>query len=133
MTYGGGCHCGAVRWEADGEPEHSALCYCADCRRCAGAYAVGWALFPRDALRVTGDLRSYASSPDVTRQFCGRCGTGLFFVNETVFPGKIDVQSATLDDPDMLPPQARIQMAEAPVWESGVAHLPRFERFQGMD
>jgi hypothetical protein len=76
---------------------------------------------------------SYASSADATRQFCGTCGTGLFFLNETIFPGQIDIQSATLDDPDALPPQACIQMADAPGWATRVSDLPRFERFPGME
>jgi hypothetical protein len=25
------------------------------------------------------------------RQFCGTCGTGLFYVNEAIFPGQIDI------------------------------------------
>ena len=133
MTYTGGCNCGAIRYAAEGEPAHHALCHCTDCRRAAGAPMVGWALFPRDKVAITGTPVDYASSPDVTRQFCGTCGTGLFFLNETVFPGQVDIQSGTLDDPDALPPQACIQMADAPNWASGVAGLPQFARFPGVN
>ena len=132
MTITGGCMCGAIRYEAAGAPEHNALCHCADCRRAAGAPMVGWALFPRDKVTITGEPRSYNSSGDVERQFCGTCGTGLFFVSESVFPGKIDIQTATFDDPDALAPQACIQMAEAPVWLATMPELPRFERYPGM-
>jgi len=132
-TYTGRCHCGAISYEATGEPAHHALCYCTDCRRSAGATMVGWALFPRDKVRITGQPVSYASSTDATRQFCGTCGTGLFFLNEVIFPGQVDIQSATLDDPDALPPQACIQTADAPGWVAGVAELPQFARFPRMD
>lgn len=129
MTVTGGCHCGAVRYAAEGEPAHHALCHCDDCRRCAGAPMVGWALFPKEAVTVTGTPVDYRSSEGTTRQFCGTCGSGLFFLNEAVFPGQIDIQSGTFDDPNALAPQACIQTADAPDWIEGMASLPRFERF----
>jgi hypothetical protein len=42
MAITGGCHCGAVRYEAEGEALTHALCHCKDCRRHAGAPMVGW-------------------------------------------------------------------------------------------
>jgi len=38
----GGCHCGAIRYQAEGEALVHALCHCTDCRRHAGAPMVGW-------------------------------------------------------------------------------------------
>jgi hypothetical protein len=131
MTVTGGCRCGAVRYEADGEPEHSALCGCEECRRSSGAFLTGWALFPRDRVTVTGTPASHNSSGDVERHFCATCGTGLFFLSETAFPGKIDIQTASLDDPEALPPQACIQMADAPRWMEGLDALPKFARYPG--
>ena len=128
----GGCMCGAIRYEVNGEPEHHALCHCTDCRRAAGAPVIGWAMFRQDQVTITGTPVDYNSSGDVLRQFCGTCGTGLFFYSESVFPGKVDIQSATFDDPDALAPTTRIQMADAPKWLAGVGDLPKFDRFPGM-
>jgi len=58
-------------------------------------------------------------------------GTGLFYYSESVFPGKVDIQSATFDDPDASPPGAHIQVAEAPRWAADAHALPKFERFPG--
>jgi hypothetical protein len=33
MTITGGCHCGAIRYEAEGQALTHALCHCTDCRR----------------------------------------------------------------------------------------------------
>ena len=58
-------------------------------------------------------------------------GTGLFYTNEAIFPGLIDVQTATLDDPDALPPTVQVQTAERIGWVRGLNEIPAFERFPG--
>ena len=35
-VYSGGCLCGAVRYEAQGEPLYAGHCYCEDCRKASG-------------------------------------------------------------------------------------------------
>jgi hypothetical protein len=126
----GGCHCGAVRYEVEGAPEHHCLCFCSDCRRHAGAPMVGWALFPNERFRIVqGSPRTYASSEHALRHFCADCGTSLFYTNEQIFPSQTDIQTGTLDDPNALGPQARIQLADAPEWARHVDSLPGFERY----
>ena len=127
----GQCHCGAIRYSMPTTVVHHALCHCQDCRRHAGAPIVGWALVGLNELEVTGTPKIYASSDHGRRHFCGDCGTSLFYTSEAVFPGQIDVQSATLDDPDLIPAQAQIQTAERIRWMDGLADLPAFERYPG--
>lgn len=126
----GHCHCGAIRYEVSGEPLHHALCHCNDCRRHAGAQMVGWAMFPGDALKViSGEARVYESSEHGRRHFCADCGTGLFYFNDQMLPGVVDIQSGTLDDPDALPAQAHIQVVERVSWMKEAHALPEFERY----
>lgn len=125
----GKCHCGAIRYETEGEPIYSALCHCGDCQASTGAPMVGWALFAQDKVRISGDPVSFQSSDAATRQFCGTCGTGLFYLNPTVFPGSIDIQTSTLDDPAAFPPQVHVQYAEAAPWMADVHALPKFDRY----
>lgn len=134
MTTAGQCHCGAIRYEMSGEAMHHTLCHCGDCRRNAGAPMVGWAGYPADALNVTqGEAKVYRSSKNARRHFCGQCGSGLFYYNEEVLPGLVDVQTATLDDPDALPAQAHIQTSERIAWMKDAHTLPEFERYPPMD
>ena len=109
----GGCHCGAIRYQAEGEAITHALCHCTDCRRHAGAPMIGWTMYAQDAVKVTkGTPKVYASSEHGRRHFCADCGTGLFYVNTQMLPGIIDIQSATFDDPDAVPATLHIQTAE---------------------
>jgi len=127
----GGCHCGAIRYEATGSAIHHALCHCTDCRKSAGAPAVAWALMDVDHVMITGEPAWYASSEHARRGFCSQCGTGLFYTNDVIFPGKIDIQSATLDDPDAIPLQGQIQTAERIGWMADMDQLPSFDRYPG--
>ncbi|HEX7875554.1 MAG TPA: GFA family protein [Sphingobium sp.] len=125
----GRCQCGAIHYEAQGEPVYSALCHCSDCRKSAGAPMVGWALFPEGKVAVTGEPQRYQSSENVTRHFCGTCGTGLFYANQASFPGMIDIQTATLDDQSAFPPATHVQWAEAAPWMAEAHSLPKFDRY----
>ncbi|AEG48350.1 glutathione-dependent formaldehyde-activating GFA [Sphingobium chlorophenolicum L-1] len=124
----GRCRCGAIHYEAVGEPFFSALCHCADCRKSAGAPMVGWAMFPEGRLKVTGDPVRYQSSGDVVRDFCGTCGSGLFWRNTASYPGMVDIQTATLDDEAALPPAVHVHYVEALPWMGKVHELPKFDR-----
>jgi hypothetical protein len=127
----GQCHCGAVHYEMPVETIHKAICHCSDCRRHAGAPMVAWGLVNRDQLTIEGATKEYASSANGRRHFCPNCGTALFYTNDVVFPGQIDVQIATLDNPDEISPDIQIQTAERIGWMEGIERMPEFERYPG--
>ena len=61
----GGCHCGAVRYEIAQAPERHSVCCCTDCRRTAGAPMVAWAIYPKDAVKVTKGAPKSQDHPSV--------------------------------------------------------------------
>jgi hypothetical protein len=132
MPHTGQCHCGAIGYEIAAEPKDVALCHCIDCRRSAGAPVVAWAGFAEGDLKVTrGTPKTRNSSGAAMRSFCPDCGTGLFYTNAEYMPGVVEVQLATLDDPDSVPPTMHIQTAEEIGWMRSAHELPRVERFPG--
>ena len=82
-----------------------------------------------DQVSIVGRPKIYESSEHGRRLFCGDCGTGLFYINEQMLPGLIDVQTGTLDEPNLLPAQVHIQTAEQVPWMETAHDLPRFERY----
>ena len=130
MKLAGGCHCGAVRYEVEGEPYTHALCHCSDCRHHAGAPMVGWTMYAEEALTITkGTPKIYKSSEHGRRQFCPYCGTGLFYSNSEMLPGLVDIQSGTYDAPEEIPARIHIQVAERISWMERVHELPVFDRY----
>lgn len=66
----GVCHCGAVRWQFDGEPEGATACNCTVCRR----YGVLWIYGHEGAdVRVDGPTRSYSRGNTLEFHFCPVC------------------------------------------------------------
>ena len=96
------------------------------------ALAHPWAMYPEAALTLTqGEPKTINSSGTAMRSFCSDCGSGLFYRNEDILPGIVDVQTATLDDPEALPPEIQIQTVERMGWIKHIHELPEFERFPG--
>ncbi len=55
----GGCKCGQVSYEVDGEPLKVGLCHCSDCRSETGSAFLYYGDWPLDRFSVTGDYRTY--------------------------------------------------------------------------
>ncbi len=93
---------------------------------------VVWAMMPAGRFRLTtGAPNVFNSSGDSYRYFCGACGTGIYYINETLLPGLIDVQAATLDEADAFPPGAQVQTAEQALWISELHAIEAFARYPG--
>ncbi|MBN6772797.1 GFA family protein [Pseudomonas granadensis] len=95
QTLTGGCLCGNVRLEAEGQPYRVGLCHCLDCRKFHGALFHASAIFPASAVTLSGETRDYAG-----RHFCPRCGSSVFNRSED----EIEVNLGALDAPDQLQP-----------------------------
>ena len=55
----GGCLCGNVRIVATGQPYRVGICHCLDCRKHHGALFHASAIFPKNAVTIEGETRSY--------------------------------------------------------------------------
>lgn len=83
-SHTGGCRCGAVRFEANVQPDRVSYCHCADCRRATGAPVTAFVGFPTEAVTIAGDaLKSYEKGP-VARTFCGACGSPIAYVDARI-------------------------------------------------
>ena len=74
--YTGGCLCGALRYEAVGEPPGSGHCYCVDCRRASGSGFVPFMGFRASDVRFSGEPVSSDRKP---REAARRCAIAAPF------------------------------------------------------
>ncbi|HEY0526973.1 MAG TPA: GFA family protein [Stellaceae bacterium] len=132
MTISGGCLCGAVRFEAAGEPLVSLKCHCRDCQYLSGGEPADAVVMPSQAVTVVkGEARAYWTRADsgnrVYRSFCATCGTPLFAGNEA-HPEAIAIKTGALDEPARFPPKGHIWTASAQPWHHIDPALPSFDR-----
>jgi hypothetical protein len=95
----GGCLCGAIRFEIDGELGPITCCHCAQCRRATGTAFATNANVARTAHRLMSGadlLTEYESSPGKLRAFCSRCGSPMYS-RMTSEPDSLRVRLGTFD------------------------------------
>jgi len=116
MQLEGSCHCGSVKFSvASAEPVPFMRCYCAICRKTAGAggYAINLGADYR-TLKVSGKrhLRVYQATitegdhvrhSSGQRHFCGRCGSALWLYDPT-WPELVHPHASAIDTPLPKPP-----------------------------
>ncbi|HEY5410575.1 MAG TPA: GFA family protein [Caulobacteraceae bacterium] len=130
MKASGGCLCGAVRYELDGEPIFQGHCHCVDCQKATGTGHISVVALPADAVKVTGKVSAFAvmaeSGQPYTRHFCPTCGS-LVYGEPASMPGVRTVPAGTLDDVTVFEPQMVIYTRSRPSWDRIDSGLPEFE------
>ena len=114
LNHTGGCLCGEVRYEAEGEPINVRVCHCRLCQRAIGAAFNARALFAIDKVRMSGEPATAHSSPGLKRGFCRNCGTTLFSVREE--QGVMGLTFGSLDEPDRVKPADHIWISSKQAW-----------------
>jgi hypothetical protein len=124
-TIHGGCLCGTVRYEANGQPYNITHCHCVDCRRSSGAAFVTWASFRRVEFRFTQGEPRVVSWAARLRSFCAACGTPLTFLS-TPQADDVDVTVCSFDRPDMISPADHTWVDDRLPWIRLADALPAY-------
>ncbi|EEW24552.1 GFA family protein [Rhodobacter ferrooxidans] len=115
----GGCLCGKLRIVASGQPYRVGICHCLDCRKHHGALFHASAIFPADAVTVTGESRDYQG-----RYFCPDCGSTVFGRSGD----EVEVNLGSLDAPDQLRPTYELWTLRREGWLPAFPGTKCFDR-----
>ena len=134
MKIVGGCYCGGVRYEINGEPQASLQCHCRECQYISGGNPVPLMIFPLEGFQLTSGEMKQFRRPDlerpVTRHFCENCGTGI--ASETPNrPGSIVVKVGTFDDPSVFKPAVAIYTCDKQDYHHIPEDIPTFDKRPG--
>ena len=133
MKVDGTCACGAIRIEAEADPEKTQMCHCTDCQTATGtAFRVSLPV-PGATLKITGQPATYVkttaeSGRPRVQAFCGNCGTPIYSTS----PGD-GVQAAyvlrvgILRQRDQITPRRQIWWRSARPW---VTHIDEVQKYQ---
>lgn len=112
VAFTGGCLCGAVRYEVEGELLRAARCHCDDCRRSTGAAFATNVFVPADALKIVqGETKTYQHRTDsgstMTRAFCADCGSPLYGFSSANEATR-SIRVGAIDDASFVKPQIEV-------------------------
>ena len=132
MKIDGGCHCGAVRYEAEIEPEHVVLCHCTDCQTWSGSAFRVVARTREDTFRLTaGDVKIYVKTGEsgTKRQqsFCADCGSPIY--SGPVGDAKVvGLRVGTIRQRDQLVPGDQFWFRSALAWLRDLPGIAKREK-----
>ncbi|MCY1486480.1 Glutathione-dependent formaldehyde-activating enzyme [compost metagenome] len=124
----GGCLCGGVRYQVEGELAPIQVCHCGQCRKAQGVAFVTNIPVPEAQFRLLqGDqlLKAFESSPGKQRVFCSHCGSPLFSRNAKT-PGVLRIRAGSLDGELASRPAAHFYVASKANWWTIDDGLPQF-------
>ena len=125
-THTGGCHCGAVRFEAQ-LPERVAAqsCNCSMCEKLGFIHII----VPESRFRITAGedaITTYAFNTGVAKHtFCSVCGVKAFYRPRSN-PDGWSINARCLDDPRAL--DIEIEAFDGRNWEAHAASLAHLSR-----
>ncbi len=118
-THTGGCLCGALRYEVQGEPANAGYCCCKDCRKASGSGFIPFIGVAASAVRFSGGVRQYrsrsANGGEAVRNFCPGCG-GLVFGGVIGESPSFTLYAGSLDDAAFFRPTMVIFDRDRPNW-----------------
>ena len=133
MKIDGGCHCGAVIYRAEIDPDAVVVCHCTDCQTLSGAaFRTVVPVRSENFLLLSGDLSTYVkiaeSGAERAMKFCPTCGTQIYgtFVGDR--PAAVSLRVGTVRQRAELIPQRQIWCRSQVGWLSELETIPMSER-----
>ena len=129
VPFGGGCACGAIRYQCTALPLFVFQCHCRDCQRATGGpFAVNvWFSLPD--ISFSKEPANFAVTADsgytVHHYYCRDCGSPIGM--ERVGGPARGVRAASLDDPSWLEPIAKVWTCKSYPWDQRGSQLKDYE------
>ena len=128
----GGCLCGAVTYEATGEPKRFYHCHCARCRKVTGTgHASNLFLQPATLTWLTGEeqIRAFKvpEAQRFTNSFCANCGSRV--PRQARDSDIVMIPAGSLDDAAPIMPQARIFSGSRASWSCTDDEIPVYPEY----
>jgi hypothetical protein len=129
MKVDGGCHCGAIRFEAEVEPDKVQICHCTDCQTLSGSAFRAVARTREGTFRLVRGrpavyVKTAESGAKREQGFCATCGTPIYSTSVGEGPKVHGLRLGTVRQRAELSPTAQIWTRSAQPWVGAIAALP---------
>ena len=126
MKIDGGCHCGAVRYAAEVNPDNVVICHCTDCQTISGAPYRTVVAVRLSKFTMEGAPKTYRKVGDSGREvettFCGDCGAALY--SHRSGADYIFLRVGSANQRKALPPKAQGFRGSAMPWAMDISRVP---------
>jgi hypothetical protein len=131
MKITGGCHCGAITYEAEIDPATVGLCHCTDCQTFSGSAFRATVPAKKESFKLTGKPKVYVKTAESgnkrAQAFCAECGTHLYATS--VDDQKIfGLRAGTSHQRAQLRPTRQIWCQSAQDWAMDLKSIPQVPR-----
>lgn len=120
MKIDGSCHCGAITYEAEVDPETVSICHCTDCQTLTGTTFRTAVEAPEAGVTITGSPTHYIKIGTSGRRrkqgFCGTCGTPIYSIGPDDEVKTYMIRVGTARQRDELVPRKMIWCDSAVPW-----------------
>lgn len=132
MQVNGRCHCGAITYRAELDPEKVALCHCTDCQMLTGsAFRASVPVSRADFELLSGQPKRYIKTAESgakrVQAFCPDCGTSVYS-SALIDPSTLSLRIGCLEHRAKLPPRKQIWRRSALEWVDHAGDVPRLVR-----
>jgi hypothetical protein len=133
MKVDGQCHCGAIAFQAEVDPEKVEACHCTDCQTLSGtAFRVTVPAKDRHFSLLKGELKTYIKEADTGKKrvlmFCPNCGASIYSTELSEGPKDLYIRVGTLRQRDRLPPNIQYWTQSALPWIFSIADIPTVDK-----
>jgi hypothetical protein len=128
----GGCLCGGVRYEYDGDIKEISMCHCSQCRKAQGSAFVAVSPIETAKFRITagaGLLKEFRAVPTKARVFCSHCGSPVYSARDDL-PGVRRLRLGTVETPFTCANAYHIYAGSKASWFELTDNLPRHVEFR---
>jgi hypothetical protein len=128
MQVEGQCHCGAIAYEAEVDPQKAVICHCTDCQILSGApFRASVPVSVQDLDIRKGAPRVYVKVADSGNRraigFCGDCGTE-FYSTSADDPKFYNLRLGPIKQRAQIAPRRQIWCESALAWGQDISRLP---------
>jgi hypothetical protein len=132
MKVDGRCHCGAITYEAEVDPETTSICHCTDCQALSGSAYRVIVRAPAETFVLRGTPTVYVKTADSGAKrvhgFCPVCGSPIYATAAVPSPPVVSLRVGGLRQRAALPPRRQQWCASSLSWAMGLEALEKIER-----
>ena len=133
MHVEGGCHCGAITYEAEVNPEKVVICHCTDCQKLSGT-AFRTVIFTEDESfnLKSGELKNYIKTAESGNEriqaFCPNCGSSIYSTSVGGAPKMLGLRVGAINQRSELQPSKQVWCRSAQVWLNQIDDMQKVDK-----